>query len=156
MSANIYMQFNDIQGNGIEKNHTNWIELNSLNFSVSRHVSQESGSAKREIGIPSLSSLSITKNMDISSMRMISESLGGFGTDVCSIHFVGEHGTYLEYKLSNAVISSYTMQASEGCFTEPYESFTISFTRIETKFIPKEKDSASICAGYDIPTAKNL
>lgn len=156
MPAKIYMQFNDIQGNGIEPNHLNWIELNSLNFSVSRCVSQESGSAKREIGVPSLSSLSITKNMDISSMKMISESLGGFGADICTIHFVGENGTYLEYKLSNAVISSYTMQASQGYSAEPYESLSISFTRMETKFIPKEKDAAAICAGYDIPTAKNL
>ena len=156
MSAKIYMQFNDIQGNGTEAEHKNWIPLSSCNFSIDRCVSQESGSEKLEFGVPSVSSLSITKNMDISSIKMISESFGGFGTDICTIHFVGEHGTYQEYKLSNAVISSYTMQASQGCFTAPHESFTISFTRIETKFIPKEKGSPSICAGYDIPTAKIL
>ena len=154
MSAKIYMQFNDIQGNGTEAEHTNWISLSSCNFSVSRCISQESGSEKREIGITSLSSLSITKEMDISSIKMFSESLGGFGSDVCTIHFVNGNGTFLEYKLSKAVISSYNLHASEGCATA-HESFTINFTRMETKYTA-EKNSPSICAGYDIPTAKNL
>ena len=155
MSTKIYMQFNDIQGNGTEVEHTNWIQLNSCNFSTHRPISQESGVTNREIGTTSISSMSISKKMDVSSQKILSEAFGGFGADVCTIHFVSGNGTYLEYKLSNAVITSYNVNHTEGNYDVTYEAFTINFTRIETKYT-EEKDSASIRAGYDIPTAKNL
>ena len=155
MSAKIYMQFNDIKGDAAEQNHTNWIRLHNCSFGVSRYVSQESNSEKREIGNASVSSLQIIKTMDISSQKILSEAFGGFGADVCTIHFVGENGTYLEYKLTNAVISSYDVNHIEGNYS-PTESIRINFTRIETKYITEENGGSSICAGYDIPTAKNL
>lgn len=155
MTKKIYMQFNDIQGNRVGADHANWIELNSLDFSASRYVSQEAGVEKREIGNTAISSLHISKTIDKSSQKLLSEVFGGFGTDVCTIHFVIENKTYLEYVLRNAVLSSYNVIHSTDSYSMPSESFTINFTRIETKYI-EENDSSSICAGYDIPTAKNL
>ena len=156
MATRIYMQFGNIKGMASDPNHSGWIELISCNYSANRSVTQTSGSSSRSVGTASLSTITITKEMNIASQKMFSEAHAGPGTDLCVIHFVNANGTYLEYKLSNAILVSYHVEHNTEA-NKPYEIFSINFTRIDTRYTPSAEEGGSpSSAGYDIPTAKNL
>lgn len=156
MTTKIYMQFGDIKGLASDPTHKGWIELVSCNYSANRSVTQTSGSSNRSVGTASLSSITITKEMNIASQRMFTEAHAGSGTDMCVIHFVSAKGTYLEYKLSNAILVNYHVTHHTEA-NKPSEIFSINFTRIDTRYTPSAEEGGSpSSAGYDIPTAKNL
>ncbi len=155
MSTKIYLQFNDIKGTATDLNHKDWVELLSCDFNASRHVSQTSGSANRTVSTAELSSINFTKTMNLSSQKLLAEVLAGKGANQCTIHFVDDKGTYLEYKLSNAVLAHYSVLHSSAQ-NRPTESFALHFSRFESRFTPTDGLGSPASSGYDIQTAKAL
>ena len=83
----IYMKYGGIQGDVTESQHANWIELNSLQFGVGRGVSSATGSTEdREASAPSVSEITITKDLDKSSIKLLTEAYQGTGNgDAASV-----------------------------------------------------------------------
>jgi type VI secretion system secreted protein Hcp len=155
MGTKIYMQFGDIKGGVADKDHNGWIELKSCHYSADRPVSQTSGSTNRNVSSTNVSPIRITKDLNLASQKMFTEVHAGNGTDNCTIHFVDDKGTYLEYKLSKALLTSYDVNHSNNN-AKPTESYTLYFSRIDTRLTPTDGSGSPSSAGYDIPTAKNL
>lgn len=156
----IYIQFEGIQGNVEAKGHENWIEANSLQWGVGRAITSKIGSSKdREASAPSISEVVVTKEMDKSTPHLFTEACIGKGKKV-EIHLVKTDAdqlqSYMEYTLTDALISGYSVSTGGD---RPQENISISFTKIEMKYVPWKDDhtkDSPIPAGYDMTTGKKV
>lgn len=154
----IYVKYDGIDGEATHESHKKWLDVASIQWGVGRGISTPAGStANREASEPSVSEVTLTKLMDASSPKFFTEAcVGAVGKKVV-IHLVttGSPGnTYAEYALTNALVSAYSMSSGGD---RPSESISISFTKMEFKFIPyddKNKAGTPIAVSYDISTTK--
>ena len=157
----IYMEYDSgaIQGDVTEKNHTNWIEINSCQFGVGRGIASATGNTTdREQSNPSVSEIVVTKNLDAGSADLFKESLKGLGKTV-KIEFcvsTQEQGMqpYLTLTLTNNLISGYSISSGGD---RPTESLSLNFTKIEYKNIPRDEAHAEQgpkIYTYDLGTAE--
>lgn len=155
----VYMKLGSIKGNVTAKGHEDWINVESFQFGVGRAIATPTGSTKdREASAPSLSEVTIAKQMDQSSPYLFSEGCIGAKGLKATFHFCrtssGKLETYLEMELENALVSGYSVSAAgEG---KPTESVSISYTKILMKYIPWKEDHAKEAphpAGYDLVAA---
>ncbi len=154
----IYVKYEGIDGEATHDKHKKWLDVSSIQWGVGRAISTPAGStANREASEPSVSEVTITKMMDCSSPKFFTESCVGAVGKKVEIHLVttGSPGnTYAEYTLTNALVSAYSMSSGGD---RPQESISISFTKMEYKFIPyddKNKAGTPITVSYDISTTK--
>jgi type VI secretion system secreted protein Hcp len=155
----IYLKYEGIDGEATHENHKKWIDVGSMQFGVGRGISTPSGStANREASEPSVSEVTITKAMDGASTSLFTESATGAVGKKVEIHLVstGSPGnTYVEYTLTNALISGYSVSTGGD---RPSESVSINFTKMEFKFIPyddKNKAGTPVSVSYDLSTTKS-
>ncbi len=155
----IYLKYEGIDGDATHENHKKWIDVSSLQFGLGRGISTPAGStANREATEPSVSEITITKQMDGASSKLFVESATGNVGKKVQIHLVttGSPGnTYTEYTLTNALISGYSVSTGGD---RPTESVSINFTKIEFKFLPyddKNKAGTPVTVSYDLATAKS-
>lgn len=155
----IYVKYEGIDGEATHENHKKWLDVNSLQFGVGRAISTPSGSAaNREASEPSVSNVTLSKLMDSASPKLFTESCTGAAGKKVEIHLVstGSPGnTYVEYTLHNALISGYSVSTGGD---RPSESVSISFTKLEYKFIPyddKNKAGTPVSVSYDLATTKS-
>jgi type VI secretion system secreted protein Hcp len=96
--------------------------------------------------------------MDGSSPKLFTESATGNVGKTVKIDLVstGSPGnTYVTYTLTNTLISGYSVSTGGD---RPSESVTLSFTKIEYKFIPyddKNKAGTPVTVSYDLSTTKS-
>lgn len=160
----IYIKINDIEGNITAKNHEKWIEVNSINFYVSRNITTKPGAiSDREFTKPSLSEIEITKNIDKTSPLLFSEACVGkvknVNIDVCQTNET--ISAYMQYTLSNVIISHYSVliHSEDDKHLLPTEKIKLNFSKIEMKYIPydeKHNAGSPIPAGYDLESAKKV
>lgn len=155
----IYLKYEGIDGEATHDSHKKWIDVGSLQFGLGRGISTPSGStANREASEPSVSEVTISKLMDGSSPKLFTESATGAVGKKVEIHLVstGSPGvTYVEYTLTNALISGYSISSGGD---RPSESVSINFTKIEYKFIPyddKNKAGTPVTVSYDLSSTKS-
>ena len=155
----IYVQYGTIKGNVTEKGHTEWVEVGSFQYGVGRGIGSPVGkAANREASAPSISEITVSKEMDKSSFAWMQEALKGKGV-VCTIHFCSVDADqlrmYAEYKLENCMISGYSVNSGGD---RPSESISINFTKIEYKYTPFDdtgKQGKAVPVTYDLTTAQN-
>lgn len=130
-----YLKFGKIKGESLADGHKGsdgWIEIGSVQWGAGRSISTPVGaSSKREASAPSISEITVTKMMDSTSPLLAQEAVVGKAED-CEIHLV-ETGsdkleTFLTVKLTNCMISSYSMSSGGD---RPSESLALNFTKIE-------------------------
>ena len=154
----IYVNYDGIQGEATQQDHTKWIDVLSLSWGVGRGINTVSGStANREASEPSVSEVSIVKMFDSSSPKLFTEACSGNQGKTVKIDLVttGNPGvTFCTYTLTNALISSYSVSSSGD---RPTESISISFTKLEFKFTPYDgtnKAGTPVTVSYDMSTTK--
>ena len=137
----IYMKFDGITGDVTETAHTSWVELNSCQFGVGRGISSPVGSsAERESTAPSISEITVSKDNDVASGKLMQEALSGNGKNV-QIDFTrtykDKQQVYLTLTLTNTIISGYS-HASSG--DRPTENISLNFTKIQYSTIQMKPD----------------
>ncbi len=143
----IYLKYGSIQGDVTESGHTNWIQLNSFQWGVGRGVSAPTGSTEdRESSAPSISEVTVTKDFDKASIKLLTEAYQGTGSgdaETVQIDFTrttkGKLDIYLTVTLSNVIISGYSTSSGGD---RPSESLSFNFVKIMTKFTPMNADGS--------------
>ena len=155
----LYLHYDGIDGEATHEDHKKWIDIQSLQFGVGRGVSTPVGSAaNREASQPSVSEITVSKNMDTASSKLFVESLTGNEGKTVKIDLVstGSPGnTYVTYTLTNTLISGYSLSSGGD---RPTESLSLNFTKIEYKQTPyddKNKAGTPVTVSYDLATAKS-
>jgi type VI secretion system secreted protein Hcp len=154
------MMVDGIKGQVTESKHKEWIDLQSCSFAVNRHIHMPVGAGtSRDAQLPSLSEIQGTKMFDKSSVELMKWTLGGAQGKNVLIHHVTVGGndqshTYLELKLTECLISSYSISSGGD---KPMESLSLNFTKIEYRYIPQDEKGgvlAPVSAGWDAKTQK--
>jgi len=156
----MYLKLGNVKGNVTASGYEGQIAVMSVHFGVARSVSMEPGNvSNREASKPSLSEITITKLADNSVAALFKESLTGSSGQEATITFV-RTGTdkvqdFMTYKLSDCIISSYSISAQGD--EEPIENISLSFSAIEVSY--KDHDASNKTgnpqrAAYNIVTAK--
>jgi type VI secretion system secreted protein Hcp len=129
------MKYGKMKGGVTAKGHEGWIEIQSAQLGVHRHLTSATGrGTNREASVPAVSEIVITKNQDSASNDLFRDSLWGEGADV-EIHFLNSDdpiNPYLSLKLRRALVSSYSVSGAGGDLrSRPMESLALNFTGIE-------------------------
>lgn len=157
----IFMNYSGIKGESSDSNHKGWMDLENLQWGVSRRITSGSSTQNdRESANAEISDLVVTRRMDSATPNVFIESCCGTGKDVV-IHLTKTGSgsgadVYMEYTLKNALISNYQVSATSQDTGRPVEVLTISFVDLEVKYTPYDEDGkaeAAIAVGFD--TASN-
>lgn len=158
----IYIKFDGIEGNVTAKGFEKQMELLSCQWGAGRALTMETGRmSNREATRPSISEVTVSKYLDKSTPLIFEQAcIGKEGRDVL-ISVVQTGGdtleTYLEYKLTDVLVSSYSVSASgDG---DPMETISLSFSSIEINYIDqdsKNKNKGSTRWGYSVAEGKKL
>lgn len=133
----IYMKYGSINGPITTQGFSNWIELESFNFGVSRHIATAQRTKEsREASEPSLSEVTVTKSMDVASPKLFVEGVASDLKNEVEIKFtttkVKTVTDYLSYKFHDVGLAHYSVSAGpEGI---PTETLVLNFTKIQMKF----------------------
>ena len=158
----IYMKAQGISGSATDLKHKNWIELDAINFSTNRRVRNKIGSGQsRDVAMPSIGSLSVTKMADKSSPSLLQKMLQGKAIETVTIEVcqTSNDGVtpYARYNLSNVIISHYEDDTLAHDAGIGQEYLILSFTNLQKTFIahnPQGNASSPVTIGYNLETAK--
>jgi len=157
----VYLQLDGVEGKVTTKGHEGWIDVDSLQWGVGRAISSAIGtSADREASKPSISEVTMSKQMDASSPQLFTEACVGKSKKAV-IHLcttgTDQIDTYMEYELEDCMVSGYSVSTSGDA--RPGESLSLSFTKMTMKFTPYDKAGkpmSPIPAGYDMVTGTKV
>lgn len=156
----IYLKIDGIDGDVTAAGHEAWVECDSMDWHINRNLSTKPGQGKdRESTTPVISEITLTTKMDKTSPLFFAESCVGQGK-TAQIHLVQTTPegieTYMEYTLTNTLISSYNVM-SQG--DRPTESISLNFTKVEMKYTSWDEahqPEGSVPSGYDLATGVRL
>jgi type VI secretion system secreted protein Hcp len=146
MAADVFLKLAGIPGDSTDAKHKNEIEVLSFSSGVSMPLGPRSFSGSAPNERASLSDLNVTKLVDSSSTALFKAVCTGqhIGEAVLSINRAdGKAGKveYMQYKLSDVVISSYQASGAEGSGL-PVESFSLNYAKIQISFTPTDATGA--------------
>jgi type VI secretion system secreted protein Hcp len=155
----IYMKYGSIDGATTTDGYSKWIELSSFQLGVGRAIASAARSQEnREASEPSISEITVSKNMDTSSLGMFEEGLASEMNNKVEIKFTtttkNKVTDFLTYELTNVGLSGYSISAGgEGI---PTESLSLNFTKIMMKFtgMNPEVSGTPKSATYDLTQMK--
>ena len=154
----IYIKYTNpaINGDVTTQGFAQQIEISSFQWGVGRGIGSPTGaSGNREASTPSVSEITVTKNLDNASGNLLKEALGSGGKATLVISFVRTDGTtgadvYLEVTLTDTMISGYSISSGGD---KPSESLSFNFVKIEVKFTPMKADGSK---GSPFPVTYDL
>lgn len=159
----IYLELDGVKGNVTAEGYENQINIFSLSFGVSRHISMEAGAmANRESSKPSLSSIMLTKESDNSVTELFKLATVGNTGKKATISFVNtgsdKLNKFMSYELTDCMIASYSISAS-GEGGKPMENIELSYSKIEVSYTDADstgKAGGPLRAGYDLNAGKSV
>src|SRR4029077_5553597 len=156
----LYMKFGSIKGAVTTDGFKDWIELNSFQWGVNRHIATAArGSTTREHSEPSLAEVSVTKLQDAASPKLFVEAVAGKLDTKVTIKFTtttkGKVETFLTYELENTGFSNYSLHSGGEA---PMESLSLNFTKITETFTPHDPgvSGSPESVGYDLAEMKSF
>ncbi|SPD72829.1 Type VI secretion system effector, Hcp1 family [uncultured Desulfobacterium sp.] len=160
MPADNFLQIAGIKGESTDDKHKDWIEVLSYNFGVSQSASAAAHSASKAAASQraDFQDLSIVKTMDSSSPLIFKACAKGDSIKEVKLELCragGDKQKYMEYKMSDVIISSYNTGGGGG--GEATESVTFNYGKIEMTYIPIGRDgkpAGNIPAGWDLTANK--
>ncbi len=129
-----FLKLDGIDGESTDKQHKGEIEISSFSIGTSAPRSTGSGAGAGKV---SFSSFTITKSIDKASPQLFKAAATGKHFNKATVEFVRKAGRgqqeYLEYKLTNVLVSSIQDGTSGG--GRPTEQISFNFAKIEEVFL---------------------
>ncbi len=154
-----YLKIKTLRGNVSTKGFEGAIECNTLSHNMKRAINTRPGSTQsRETSSLAVSELTLTKPIDQSSPHLLQQVCSAHAIPQAEIHVCQTStnpSAYLKYILDNVIISSRSVQVSDGL--EPVEVLSLNFTKIQESYVPRDsrnKYLTPITAGYDLKKAE--
>jgi type VI secretion system secreted protein Hcp len=130
-----YAKIGKIEGESTEQNHQKWINIESISNPISRSIPEGARDQERARGTTTLSDMVLSRPLDKSSVKLAEACANGTFYDEVDIHLASqinnEEKVYLEYKLKNVIVTSYSMSGTASGNPQPSEVVTLNFTEIE-------------------------
>ncbi|MGH7105634.1 MAG: Hcp family type VI secretion system effector [Acetobacteraceae bacterium] len=150
----LFMKYGSIDGNVETTGYVKWIMINSFQWGVGRGISSPVGtSADREASHPSVSEITVSKEMDVATNKLLEDALGGAMNTKVEIAYCttgkDEVKEFLRYILTNTALSGYSVSSGGD---RPSESLSLNFTEVEIKYTSLAVDES----GNPASTTYNL
>jgi len=165
MAFDAFLKIDGIAGESTDDRHKDWIELLSYNYSVSQRPSASastSGGASAERA--SFTDFTVVKALDKASPKLFEACATGKHIPSVTVELCragGDKLKYMEYKLSNVIISSNRPGgASHAGETLPLEEVAFNFGKIELVYTQQKRADGSgggqVAAGWNLETNKKV
>lgn len=151
----IYMKHDTIQGNVTASPYVGWIEIQSLNFKVSRKIPSVVGESPVRNSFPQFEEICLHKPFDKATPELFKavccqDTIGDLLIDVCKTG--SELTPYLRYVLKKVVISKMEHLISNQDF--PLEEISLNYLEIEVSYLGGSIENvAPRRSGYDLVKA---
>lgn len=161
MAFDAFLKIDGIQGESTDDAHKDWIEVISYNTGITQSTSASAssgGGASSERA--DFQDFSIVKTLDKASPKLALACADG--THISEIILAlcragGDKLQYMEYKLSNCIVSSVRPGGSgKGGETLPLEEVSFNFGKIEWTYTQQKRADGSgggnVAAGWNLET----
>lgn len=145
-----------IKGSVTAEGYTQWVECHSLQWGVGKGISTPVGNAAdRECSVASVSEVTVSKELDPSSISLFKNAVAGSDkADKLQIHVVKADGKkiipFVQYEFENALVSGYSVSSGGD---RPSESLSFNFTKIQIKYVASDAGAGEgnpTVAGFDL------
>ena len=134
-----FVKLGDIKGEATDKNHSDWIILDSMSAPIHRTIPQGAKDQQRTKGETVLGDVIISRQLDKSSTKLQEACANGTFFKEVEIHFCtivkDKAEPYLTYKLKDVIVSSYSFHGTASGDPLPSEEITLGFTEVEWNYI---------------------
>jgi len=144
----IFMKLGDVKGEATDDGHKDWIICDTAQQGVHRSIPVGAKDQQRTKGDTTLMDVVFTRQLDKSSTKLEEACANGTFFKEVEIHFCttvqNKQEPYLTWKLSDAIISSYSMSGNASASPLPFESVSVNFSKVEWTYIvidPKTGDN---------------
>ena len=152
-----FMKLGDIKGEATDTDHKEWILIESMSSPLFRSVPSGAKDQQRTKGETTLGDIVCVRQLDKSSTKLQEACANGTFFKEVEIHFCttvkNKQEPYLTYKLSDVIVSSYSIMANSSGSPLPSEEITMGYTKAEWTYIvvdPKTGDKkGQVPAKYD-------
>ena len=160
MAFDAFLKIDGIPGESTDDKHKDWIEILSFSYGVTQKRSPTPGGASAERA--DFADLSIVKALDKASPKIFAACASGKHLRTVTVELCragGDKVKYMEYKLSNCIVSSYRPGGSaQGVETLPLEEVAFNYGKIEMSYtVQKRPDGTGggqVAAGWDLQLNK--
>ena len=160
MAFDTFLKIDGIPGESSDDKYKEWVEVLSYYFRVRQPVSgtaSSAGGATAERA--NFSDFKVVKRIDKATPKLAlacadETHIKGINMDLCRAG--GDKIKYMEYKLSNCIVSSISTGGSNG--GEPSETLTFNYGKIEWTYTQQRRSDGSgagnVAAGWNLQTNK--
>jgi len=160
MASDNFLQISGIKGESTDDAHVDWIEISSFSWGVSQVASAtKSSSGGGTTQRADFADLTIVKAVDSATPKIFLACAKGDHLDEVVLELCragGDKLKYMEFKLSNVVISNHSMNGGEG--SEPTESISFNYGKIETTYTKQSRKgggaAGNVAAGWNLESNK--
>lgn len=148
----IYMKYGAVDGEVDTTGYEKWVKLDSFQWGVGRGISTGyGGGSTREASAPSVSEVTVTREMDSFSPALLKEAIGGKGVEV-KIDFTrtdgkGTHVAFQKYILTATMVSGYSLSSGGE---RPSESISLNFTKFDSEYVKVDDQFGTKTTGHVI------
>ena len=139
--AAAFMKLGDIKGEATDKEHKDWIIIESMSSPIFRTIPDGAKDAQRSRGDTTLGDVVVIKELDKSSTKLQETCANGTFNPEAEIHFTrasplgdGQQQTYLKYKLKDVIVTSYSFHGNAD-EPLPTDELTLGYTEVEWTYI---------------------
>jgi type VI secretion system secreted protein Hcp len=135
MAGDMFLKIQTIDGESTDAAHKDWIEISSFSWGLTQKTSGSGSSGgARSAERADHSDFNVMKTMDKATPKIALALLKGehIPEVIVSLHrAVGDKQKYMEYKMSDVMISSYQESGASGASALPMESLSFNYGKIE-------------------------
>lgn len=133
----IYMKLDGVDGEATDVGHANEIELLSVAWGASQTAG---GTGVSRRARPVVQDIVVTKALDKSSPKLMQAVVQGTTFKNGQLTLTRQSGdtnmVYLTIKMTDVLITSYSISGSGAGDPRPIESLSLNFTKVEFNYIP--------------------
>jgi type VI secretion system secreted protein Hcp len=152
-----FLKLGDIKGESTDKEHKDWIIIQSMSSPVYRSIPEGAKDMQRVRGETTLGDIVMVRELDKSSVKLQEACATGKFFNEVEIHFCSDLAdkseTYLKYKLENCIVSSYSFHGNASGSPLPSEELSLNFTKIEWTYVNIDhktgKPQGNVVGSYD-------
>ena len=126
-----FLKIEGVDGESKDANHKNWINIESISHAMETSMSSATGAARRR-GDVKISDISVVKELDKSSPKIMEAICTGKMIPSMQIHAKKNGQVYLAYELKNVMVTSYKTSA-EG--EAPKEHIQFNYEKIKMNYV---------------------
>ncbi len=164
MAFDAFLKIDGIPGESTDDKHSEWIEILSFNHGITQPISvtrSSAGGATAERA--DHQDFSITKFLDKASPKLAlhccdGTHIGEVKLELCRAG--GDKLKYMEYKMSNVIVSSFSPSGSPGAEDLPVEQVAFNYGKIEWTYTQQKRADGSgggnVAHGWDLQKNKKV